>query len=230
MTVRSVEFGEFTEEQLRVHRAGEALHRDGASPAGALELLAAIIEDRTWERLTDAKGCSFKGRFRAFVETRAPYGLGFDADQLPKVIELRHPHEGTTRVAERMAAMRAGVAAELLAAIPAASEHRGRTVTERATRERATLSSSESRSDTTERTVRRLKRDDPELAEKVVRGDITPNAAAREKGWRKPRIVLTSPERVAESLRRYMPRDALTRLAQILLGDESDTGRPPGRD
>ena len=76
--VRRVEFGEFTEEQLRVQRAGEALHRDGASPAGALELLAAITEDRTWERLTDAKGRTFNGRFRDFVQARAPFGLGYD--------------------------------------------------------------------------------------------------------------------------------------------------------
>ncbi|VAZ65321.1 hypothetical protein LAUMK40_01446 [Mycobacterium kansasii] len=36
----------------------------------------------------------------------------------------------------------------------------------------------------------RLKRDDPELAEKVITGQTTANAAALEKGWRKPRIVL----------------------------------------
>ncbi|MGH3546826.1 MAG: hypothetical protein ACRDQU_01585 [Pseudonocardiaceae bacterium] len=36
----------------------------------------------------------------------------------------------------------------------------------------------------------RLKRDDPELAARVVNGEITPSAAARAKGWRKPRIVM----------------------------------------
>ena len=35
------------------------------------------------------------------------------------------------------------------------------------------------------------------MAERVVRGEVTPNAAALEKGWRKPRIVVTSPESVA---------------------------------
>ncbi|MGH3781246.1 MAG: hypothetical protein ACRDRO_11650 [Pseudonocardiaceae bacterium] len=38
----------------------------------------------------------------------------------------------------------------------------------------------------------RLKRDDPELAARVVNGKITPNAAARAKGWRKPRIVVST--------------------------------------
>jgi hypothetical protein len=64
--------------------------------------------------------------------------------------------------------------------------------------------------------IARLKRDDPGLAKRVVAGEITPNAAAREKGWRKPRIVLTSPERIAVSLRKYMPREALARLAELL--------------
>lgn len=59
---------------------------------------------------------------------------------------------------------------------------------------------------TAERTIARLKRTDPGLAEKVVRGEVTPNAAAREKGWRRPRIVLSTPERVAVPLRKWMPR------------------------
>lgn len=57
------------------------------------------------------------------------------------------------------------------------------------------------RPDTAEKIVARLKRDDPELAERVVRGEVTPNAAALMKGWRHPRIVVTSPEAVAAALR-----------------------------
>ena len=66
----------------------------------------------------------------------------------------------------------------------------------------------------------------PELAEKVVRGEVTPNAAAREKGWSKPRIALSTPERVAASLRKWMPRESLKRLAELLTQEESDTGQP----
>lgn len=216
-SVRQVEVGEFTEEQIRVHRAGEALHRDGASPAGALELLAAIIEDRTWERVADAKGRPFRG-FRAFVEARAPFGLGYDPDQLPKVLELRHPRESVPDVECRMLAMREQIRTLLLSEIPTAptpgGDHRSPEFQKRGTLLKPP------QSDTTERTVRRLKRDDPALAEKVVRGEVTPNAAAREKGWRKPRVVLSSPERIAVSLRRYMPREALLRLAELIVKEE----------
>lgn len=210
--VRRVDVGDFTEEQIRVQRAGEALHRDGASPAGALELLAAITEDRTWEQVADVKGRSFKGRFRAFVEARAPFGLGYDPDQLPKVLALRHPHESVPDIAYRMATMREQVRALLLSEI-APTLPVGRPAKGSATPING------HRRDSAE-VVARLKRDDPALAEKVVRGEVTPNAAAREKGWRKPRIVLSTPERVADSLRRYMSREALLRLAELLTKEE----------
>jgi len=124
MTARHVKVGEYTEEQLRVQRAGEALHRDGASPAGALELLAAIVEDRTWERVTDKAGGSFKGRFREFVNDRTA-GLGYDPDQLPKVLALQHPHESVPDVAYRMATMREEVVTLLLTEISRAAPHGG---------------------------------------------------------------------------------------------------------
>lgn len=220
MSVRTVEVGEYTEDELRVQRAGEALHRDGASPAGALELLAAITEDRTWERVADVKGRSFKGRFRAFVEARAPFGLGYDPDQLPKVLALRHPHESVPDVAYRMATMRDQVRmlllTEIAPAIPAlhAGPGRGHKT------ERTTLGFTDgARSETAERTVRRLKRDDPDLAEKVVTGQVSAYAAAREKGWKPPRIQVTTPERIAAKLRLLLPREAITRLAELLASE-----------
>lgn len=73
------------------------------------------------------------------------------------------------------------------------------------------------RPDSADHVIGRLKRDDPELAERVVNGDLTPNAAARMKGWRKPRIVVSTPERVADSLRKHMEPAARRRLAELLL-------------
>ncbi|MER7361866.1 hypothetical protein [Nonomuraea wenchangensis] len=214
---REVSFPQMSEEQMRVHRAGEALHRDGASPAGALDLLAAIVADRTWERLADAKGRSFKGRFREFVEAKSPYGLGYDPDQLPKVLQLRHPHESVPEIAYRMAEMREQVKRLLLEEIPpvAPAVHAG------PGRGHKTHDATNGfRSNSADYVTARLKRDDPELAEKVVRGEVTPNAAAREKGWRKPRIVVTTPEKVAAALRKIMPTEARRVLARLLLDEE----------
>lgn len=223
MTSRHIEVGDFSEEQLRVQRAGEALHRDGASPAGALELLAALVEDRTWERLTDAKGRSFKGRFRVFVETRPPFGLGYDPDQLPKLLALRHPHESVPEVAERMQSMRQHVTALLRSEIPAALPWE-RPTTESNKVGGINNTTVRDRANTIDHITARLKRDDPDLAEKVVRGEVSPNAAAREKGWRKPRIILSSPERVANSIRKHMPPEDVAVLAQLLANGVSVDG------
>lgn len=77
--------------------------------------------------------------------------------------------------------------------------------------ERGTLPSA-GRPDTADKVTARLKRDDPKLAQRVVNGEITPNAAARAKGWRKPRIVLSAPASVAKALRKHMEPDDLAEL------------------
>mgnify|MGYP006990451346 CR=1 FL=1 len=219
---REVSFPHLSEEQMRVIRAGEALHRDGASPAGALELLAAIVEDRTWERLADAKGRSFKGRFRDFVEARSPYGLGYDPDQLPKVLQLRHPHESVPKIAYRMAAMREQVKRLLLEEIPESQSHGG---DRRSNEVQVRVTNLKAQTDTAEYIVARLKRDAPELAEKVIRGELTPNAAARQMGWRKPRIVVSTPEAVAKALRKHMTPDEIQVLVRLLSQTDSKEAR-----
>ena len=52
------------------------------------------------------------------------------------------------------------------------------------------------RDHTADSILARLKRDDPDTAQKVITGELSANAAAHAKGWRKPRIVLSSPESV----------------------------------
>ena len=69
------------------------------------------------------------------------------------------------------------------------------------------------RHNTVDSVVARLKRDDPGLAEEVRSGEVSADAAARAKGWRKPRIVLAKQETVANALIEHMPRDALRYIA-----------------
>jgi hypothetical protein len=102
--------------------------------------------------------------------------------------------------------------------VPAAREHRGQTVAESNNRDGVTNSVT-TRSNHAEYVVSRLKRDDPALAERVVNGEITANAAAREKGWRKPRVVLTSPESIATALRKHLGPDDIARLIKLLLDE-----------
>ena len=93
--------------------------------------------------------------------------------------------------------------------IKALGPNRGRTVTERIASSRDTRASV-AESDSSDYVMSRLKRDaekaDPDpgaasLYSKVLGGEVTPNAAARQMGWRKPRIVLSTPDHVAKRLR-----------------------------
>lgn len=62
----------------------------------------------------------------------------------------------------------------------------------------------------------RLKRDDDALAQQVINGEITANAAARLKGWRKPRILLTSPESIASALCKHLSVDEVQKVKELL--------------
>jgi hypothetical protein len=186
----------------------------GADVMSALPgLVRQMLDEEAWREFAVPGGKVVRhGTFGAFIEADPPSGLGGRKNQLVALC-------GTDAdLADRVRLL-------LLQETPESSRHRGRTVTERSTRDGDTNSSTTS-SNSAEYVVSRLKRDDPELAEKVVRGEVTAHAAAREKGWRKPRVILSTPEKVADSIRKHMSPDARHRLAELLLidGDEEAAG------
>lgn len=72
--------------------------------------------------------------------------------------------------------------------------------------------------------VARLKRDDPDMAEQVVNGELTANAAARQKGWRKPRISVTSPHSVASRLRQHFTDDEWAEFRKLINDFDTEEG------
>lgn len=67
-------------------------------------------------------------------------------------------------------------------------------------------------------TVRRLKRDNPELAERVINGELSANAAALLAGFRRPslQIPVDDPKRAADAIRRRLGNDfALALMAAL---------------
>lgn len=211
---RVVSGGDLTPEQRRVHRVEHILRRDGGSPGSALEGLAAIVEDETWRKVPSgpSRPEPFTS-FRRFVEANPPFGLGYSIKQLRALLQLQHPGEGAAEIRERMEAMRAEVA-RLIADDVQPVLPQGRP----AGNDRKHCDTN-IKPDRVEHVIARLKRDDPALAERVVNGEITANAAARQKGWRKPRVVLTSPESIAASLRRHLGPDDIAALIQLLLNE-----------
>lgn len=82
------------------------------------------------------------------------------------------------------------------------------------------ITSTGQRGDSREYVIARLERDDPQLAQRVKRGEITATAASRQKGWKKPQITVTSPESIAAALRRHLGPDDIACLIRLLLDEE----------
>lgn len=78
------------------------------------------------------------------------------------------------------------------------------------------------RGNATDYTVARLRRDQPELAERVIKGELSANAAAIQAGFRiKTLSVPLDPERAAQALKRHFTRDELQRLVEALTSGSS---------
>jgi hypothetical protein len=188
----------------------------GADVMSALPgLVRQLLDEGAWRKFTIPGGTVVEhATFGAFVQANPPGGLGGRKRQLAALC-------GTDEeLADRVRALLKGE-------ISAAAEHGGDRKSEEFQDGGTNLKPS--RSNDAEQTVARLKRDDPSLAEKVVIGEMSAYSAARSKGWKPPRIQVTSPERVAEKLRDYMPRDARERLAQLLLATDAEVADEDGQ-
>lgn len=178
---------------------------DGANLMGSLPgLVRQLLDEEAWRDFTapNPVGPVHNDTFSEFVAKDPPGGLGGRRAQL---LALCGTDEELVKRVKRL----------LDEDVEPAREHRGSTVTERTNRD-DTANSSCANGDNTEYLMSRLKRDDPELAQQVVNGEMSTYAAARSKGWKKPRIVVSSPTRVADSLRKHMTPEQLAELADLL--------------
>jgi hypothetical protein len=201
-----------------------SMDANGATPSTFLDLLDAVTQEETWRKLKDRRGRAFL-RFTDFVIAERPEGLGLHGkDDLRKHLALEHKEEREPyrrqATIDRMAAMRRRVNHLLGEDVLPTTETRGGDHRSPEYQKRTTFLVGPS--DTADKTVARLKRDDPDLAQQVIGGEISPHAAARRKGWRKPRIVLSSPDRVARKLRDHFKDPEQRRLlAELLMKPEN---------
>ena len=175
----------------------------GADVMSALPgLVRQLLDKEAWREFATPDGRPVRhDTFTAFVAANPPTGIGGKATQL---LALCGTDDKLHARVERL------LKEEIE---PAAKRGQiGRN------RQRTTLSNSPD-SETVERHLRRLKRDDPELAKRVVNGEMSAYQAARSKGWRPPRIQVTTPERTAAHLRKHMTADQLAELARLLTED-----------
>jgi hypothetical protein len=180
---------------------------NGADVMSALPgLVRQLLDEEAWREFATPDGRRVRHQtFTAFVAANPPAGIGGKATQL---LALCGTDDKLHARVERL----------LKEEIKPEREHRGSTATERYIRDDTTISNV-AQSNGAGYVVARLKRDDPALAERVVNGEVSAYAAARSKGWKPPRIQVTTPERTAAHLRKYLKPDQLRELARLLTED-----------
>jgi hypothetical protein len=214
--VRTVSTAAMTKaERLRQRLYVEA-RQEGVNPTQMLELLEMVTQERIWEEL----GISLL----ELIEAPYPKGIGLTRDDLLTIIKLHHKYErDDLEILAHMANMREVVIRELnpelLSAGPLSKEEKdkGYNVTFMPTEDNE-------RGNNAEYTLRRLRRDNPELAEKVIKGELSANKAAIKAGFRKPTVTVPiDPTRAAQTLIRNFHKEQLEEMlsiiAQHLIGD-----------
>jgi hypothetical protein len=167
---------------------------DGASPRTFAEALGTAAERKSWLALGFAT-------FKAFLLAgRDDGGIGLTEDQLTHAAKLAGPE--TDALVTRV----------LREEVPAANRQG------RPGKGSDTSFSRQHGNASAESILARLKRDDPGMARRVIGGELSPNAAARLKGWRKPSILISSPRQVVLALRRHMSQDDLAEVVRLLQG------------
>lgn len=162
-------------------------------------LVRDVIEGGWWSGFTDELGMRVEHpSFQSFVTTPRWRGLGVSRDAL--VGWVREHDADAAGLIEKTWNKE----------VPAAKSEKGRTP------DNARATGISTHDDTADSILSRLKRDDPDMAQQVVNGELSANAAARIKGWRKPRILVTSPTSVAHRLREHFTADELADLIKEL--------------
>ena len=212
--------GDLTESERRRELLYQAFHAHGLNPENIFMLLTRLLDAEFPEE--PGEDIEAKGRaFRRLVEASYPVGLEIKpADRLTAIVrDFRHPNEDPPRrhaeTAEKMARMRARVLQLLPGRAAEAPGMYDRTI-ERNTHDGAP------HSDTAQRVIRRLNRDNPELARQVAAGRISANKAAEEAGFRskKRSVRMDNAESASRTLRSHMKPDVIAELVRKLTEKE----------
>lgn len=191
----------------------------GMQPRGAIRFLASIAENEKWRDLIDENGKPLTS-FRQFLELPYPEGCGIPVSHALKIIEVPVLGEEVSQEArDKWNAKRAVIRDALTEALgdvgrPSENTEKGYNIT-------LNTQASE-RGTSADYTLRRLKRDNPALAEKVIQGELSANAAAIKAGFRERSTNISyDPEKAVKKLRHMFDQETLYWIASQLLDDGS---------
>ncbi len=159
--------------ELMLMALQRSLRHDGGTPSMFLDTLASAIEDSLWHEL----GITFE----QMIVTDLPNGLGSSVDEVKQVAKLKHRYEDVDKAtARRMAKLREDVARLLTPELGEVGDNkRNGSLAQRGKPIGA--------SGDTNYIQSRLKRDHPDLAERVFTSELSPHKAGQIAGFIKPR-------------------------------------------
>lgn len=180
----------------------------GGDPSIILAELRNIVAARLWED----EGMTL----REFLEAPLPKGCGVSVERMEQFLKIGHKKQATDpNVAEWMSELRAVFKDEMTA--PTTPHGTNRFMKGRPDNIRS-INNEYGTSD--DYLTARLKRDDPELAEKVIRGEVSAHAAAVQSGIRKKyHQVAHDPDKFAAKILQVFSLEERRAIAMAILED-----------
>ena len=188
-----------------------SLRHDGGTPSMFLDTLASAIENSLWHEL----GVTFE----QMIVADLPNGLGSSVDEVKQVARLKHRYEDVDKAtARRMVKLREDVRRLLTPELGEVgdNQYKNGSVGHRP------ISVGENKD--TAYIQARLKRDHPDLAEKVFTSELSPHKAGQIAGFIKPRqkFVPGDVKQTMGALQRHYDDEGYERLQGAMMPVDVD--------
>jgi hypothetical protein len=173
-----------------------------------LDVLASIVEeDQAYRLLQDQDGNDFP-TYEAFCLHRRPFGLGYKKTDLERIVIERKMLQKTAKE----------YAAEVLELPPVLKLHGGDRYTQPQETQDSIRILSPKGGTNVEYITARLRRDRPDILEKIVSGEITSmNQAAILAGFKpKSLMIYVDPPRIARTLRKHLTHEEVLQVIELL--------------
>lgn len=153
--------------------------------------------------------------FEDFVTTKAPYGLDITVDQLKALCEK--DREAIDLIDQELTRKPGG------ANNPYGCKGKDEGINNDNVMIDSQPEQKASQGNSIEYTLRRLRKDHPELHEKVLSNEMSPNQAAIEAGFRKKTVTITvDVEAIARKLTSSLNQEQITQLIELLQKGEHE--------
>lgn len=171
-----------TESEKILNGLYQEIHRSGFTPDNVFLLLTALLRRDFPAKRGENLEVS-RRRFEKIVTTKYPNGLSMSSEDLLKIVNNhKHPHEGKDKkLTSDMAWMRE----RMNVLVPGKARDGGNRGSTREERKVRGVIHDSSHGRSVRGVLRRLRRDRPDLADRVAAGKMSANAAAIEAGFRK---------------------------------------------